>query len=120
MCKNQQAQIDCRRIICKYHEDGTCKNLSPALTLNSDQSFICWSYKELTDKEVELMTIICPTCKGKAIIKNPENLDETIKCPTCKGKYFTKSDTFPEGYDKIAETFAAEPSKEEGSMLTTT
>jgi len=43
MCKNQDAQIDCRKTECKYHECGSCKNISPAITLNENGKFTCWS-----------------------------------------------------------------------------
>lgn len=43
MCKDQPAQIDCRAIKCKKHGKGVCHDISPALTLNPDKSYVCWS-----------------------------------------------------------------------------
>lgn len=47
MCQNQPAQIDCRNTKCESHdENGHCINISPAITLNPNGSFVCWSRKE--------------------------------------------------------------------------
>lgn len=46
MTESQPAQIDCRIIECKYHVSLGCVNLSPAITLNSNGEFSCWSKKE--------------------------------------------------------------------------
>lgn len=54
MCKDQPAQIDCRNGFCKYHNNGTCTNVSPAITLNVYSacyddvklSAKCWSFEE--------------------------------------------------------------------------
>ena len=44
MCKDQPAQIDCRVTTCKYYVGaGYCTNISPAITLNQDKTFVCWS-----------------------------------------------------------------------------
>jgi hypothetical protein len=49
MCEDQLAQIDCRNTKCKFcGYGGYCTNVSPALTLNPDGTFICWS-KQLYD-----------------------------------------------------------------------
>lgn len=45
MTTDQQCQLDCRRTSCRFNlGGGKCSNTSPALTLNSNGSFICWSY----------------------------------------------------------------------------
>ena len=46
MCKDQPAQIDCRRADCIYQNKGQCSNISPAITLNDKSTFVCWSYKD--------------------------------------------------------------------------
>lgn len=46
MCKDQPAQIDCRNTSCVFHSNGSCQNVSPAITLNQDKTFVCWSKKE--------------------------------------------------------------------------
>jgi len=49
MCEAQPAQIDCRVSDCEYYEGGgKCSNVSPAITLNPNKSFVCWIRK--TDK----------------------------------------------------------------------
>lgn len=54
MCKDQPAQIDCRNKFCKFHKDGSCTNVSPAITLNIysacsgtvNLTANCWSFEE--------------------------------------------------------------------------
>jgi len=46
MCKDQPAQIDCRKDWCLFWRKGSCKNISPAITLNQDGTYRCWSYEE--------------------------------------------------------------------------
>ncbi|MHA2274210.1 MAG: hypothetical protein ACXAC2_00485 [Candidatus Kariarchaeaceae archaeon] len=44
MCDDQPAQIDCRVTQCKYYGSaGKCTNISPAITLNENKTFVCWS-----------------------------------------------------------------------------
>ena len=43
MCDDQLAQIDCRKEECRFNNMGHCNNISPAITLNNDDKFICWS-----------------------------------------------------------------------------
>jgi hypothetical protein len=44
MTYDQPCQIDCRVIICKFYKgDGVCENISPAITLNENGKFVCWS-----------------------------------------------------------------------------
>lgn len=44
MTSDQPAQIDCRMDSCIFYSGaGKCKNISPALTLNPDATFVCWS-----------------------------------------------------------------------------
>ena len=44
MCKDQPAQIDCRITSCKWHKDGSCHNISPAIKLNDNLSANCYSF----------------------------------------------------------------------------
>lgn len=61
-------QMDCRNVECKfYRENGDCVNPAPAITLNPDKTYVCWS-KEGTDKEIDESTATiskwvkkCPT-----------------------------------------------------------
>lgn len=52
MCSDQPAQIDCRMTDCSFHADGTCTNPSPAISLNIDGRFICWTQKSLSKPEL--------------------------------------------------------------------
>lgn len=47
MTKDQNAQIDCRRVLFEFNNGGgNCSNISPAITLNDNKSFVCWSSSE--------------------------------------------------------------------------
>lgn len=48
MGDEQPAQIDCRLTDCRFHKHDGCTNISPAITLNENDKFICWSRKEKT------------------------------------------------------------------------
>lgn len=44
MTYDQPCQIDCRATSCKFYKgDGKCENISPAITLNENGKFVCWS-----------------------------------------------------------------------------
>lgn len=43
MCEDQPAQLDCRMTSCRFHRGGRCVNVSPAITLQPEGSFYCWS-----------------------------------------------------------------------------
>ncbi len=46
MTYDQPAQIDCRVEECKFYKGaGKCSNISPAITLNPNGTFVCWSKK---------------------------------------------------------------------------
>ena len=46
MCDPQPAQIDCRVQDCIFYRGGgVCYNVAPAITLNPDKTFVCWSHK---------------------------------------------------------------------------
>ena len=48
MCGSQQAQIDCRRSDCiNYDGGGKCINVSPAITLNDNGTFVCWTHQKV-------------------------------------------------------------------------
>jgi len=49
MSKDRLAQIDCRMEgVCKFHIEGNCNNVSPAISLNKHSGYVCWSldYRE--------------------------------------------------------------------------
>lgn len=55
MCEDQPAQIDCRNIDCKFHQNAACTNVSPALTLSPARGVeaksgwmyvTCWSFEQ--------------------------------------------------------------------------
>lgn len=73
MCKDQPAQIDCRRADCIYQNKGQCSNISPAITLNDKSTFVCWSYKDAKgENKAE------PFATGK-ITEAPEGFAEKIR-----------------------------------------
>lgn len=44
MTNDQPCQIDCRVTSCKFYKGaGKCENVSPAITLNENGEFVCWS-----------------------------------------------------------------------------
>lgn len=43
MCADQPAQIDCRAVDCQWQKDGGCNNISPAITLNLNGRYFCWT-----------------------------------------------------------------------------
>lgn len=44
MTYDQPCQIDCRVASCKFNKGaGKCENVSPAITLNENGKFVCWS-----------------------------------------------------------------------------
>lgn len=44
MSDDQHAQIDCRNEGCQFYQGaGLCGNVSPAITLNPDKTFVCWT-----------------------------------------------------------------------------
>jgi len=44
MSYDQPCQIDCRIESCKFYKGaGVCENISPAITLNKNGKFVCWS-----------------------------------------------------------------------------
>jgi hypothetical protein len=44
MSYEQPCQIDCRIESCKFYKGaGVCENISPAITLNKNGEFVCWS-----------------------------------------------------------------------------
>jgi hypothetical protein len=96
LCKDQLAQIDCRKTECPFHEDGKCNNSSPAITLHHIGKFICWSrnileteFKENEEYEICEYFRECERCEyynddcpfeGKMIsFKQCQNLISKIK-----------------------------------------
>ncbi len=47
MCEDQPAQIDCRITTCRFHKNAACVNVSPAITLNENGHFACWSRDDI-------------------------------------------------------------------------
>jgi len=44
MSYDQPCQIDCRVTSCMFYKGaGVCANISPAITLNENGKFVCWS-----------------------------------------------------------------------------
>ncbi len=53
MCQDQPAQIDCRVEACIFYFGGHCAKALPAITLNPDKSYVCWSEKTLEELDIE-------------------------------------------------------------------
>lgn len=47
MTYSQPCQLDCRMQSCiNYEGAGICSNISPAITLNENNTFVCWTFTE--------------------------------------------------------------------------
>ncbi len=53
LCEKQLAQIECRICECIFYKEGGCVNASPAITLNSNGTFNCWSKSKSNKNEKE-------------------------------------------------------------------
>lgn len=80
MCNDQPAQIDCRNTKCIYHKEGSCTNVSPAITING-KSAVCWSMEE---KNLQVESVINVDQARKEIDKffAPFIKEETEALPT--------------------------------------
>jgi len=59
MTNDQDAQIDCRNKDCRFYKaDGKCSNISPAITLNPDNTFVCWSKEKHTKSSKKVIDFI--------------------------------------------------------------
>jgi len=82
MCKDQPAQIDCRREDCKYHQDGACVNVSPAITIKGTAEARCWSF---TERLPELKP--CPFCGDDAYMSEDVKYHGfCVECSHCVSK----------------------------------
>lgn len=67
MSADQRAQIDCRQTSCIHYKGaGKCVNVSPAITLNENGRFVCWSESEHERPQANITINItgfrCPNC----------------------------------------------------------
>jgi hypothetical protein len=52
--KRKEIQIDCRNTDCEdYRPDGDCANIAPAITLNTNGKYVCWSKEERDEDDEE-------------------------------------------------------------------
>ena len=60
MTYDQPCQIDCRVTSCKFYQGtGECTNISPAITLNENGEFVCWS-KIATNGQIHELACVAP------------------------------------------------------------
>ena len=58
LSNDQPAQIDCRNEKCLFYKGaGKCVNVSPALTLNPNGTFVCWS-KVTNDDQLDVVKVV--------------------------------------------------------------
>lgn len=96
MTEDQPAQIDCRVLDCIYYAGkGICVNVSPAITLNNNGSFACWSKKLITDTTVEP--------RGRAM--GTRNLTAVFYNGEYKVAQYGQWDGYPEGQGVTALNF---------------
>lgn len=87
MGESQPAQIDCRNIRCSFYEGaGKCSNVSPAITLNENKTFVCWS-ADTTEMDIcnmlgsyltEINSVDGLADKGKIQIKHARLIIATL------------------------------------------
>ena len=77
MCDEQPAQIDCRISSCMFYAGaGSCTNPAPAITLNPDGRFVCWSWKIFAEvKRIGQVTTPTP------IVTNEKAVAQTVENP---------------------------------------
>lgn len=93
MGDDQPAQIDCRVTSCMYYGGaGVCTNVSPAITLNENGSFKCWS--KVTSKS--------------PLAEKEERCDHTVYCKHCIG-LIRQISLLPSTTDSLADKFAKSP-----------
>ena len=77
MGADQPAQVDCRRTDCQFYQGaGKCSNVAPAITLNPQKTYVCWSHQ---DKEPELKP--CLQCGEKAEWESQSRSTATVSRP---------------------------------------
>jgi hypothetical protein len=85
MSKDQPPQIDCRVTNCKYYSGtGVCRNISPAITLNENGKFVCWSKKEVKTNKSDIVNLINDITSGfknefYQIVKQIEHINYKIE-----------------------------------------
>ena len=73
--KDQPVQIDCRIKSCTFQAAGKCNKISPAITLNENNSFVCWSM-ETDEAYVKNLLSTCSYTSVK--VKVEDDLMEVI------------------------------------------
>lgn len=69
LSSDQSAQIDCRNSLCRFHECGTCVNVSPAITI-SGSMVTCWT--ELAKPDNVEGTVNCDKCNNRGWVIEPK------------------------------------------------
>jgi len=101
MCKDQPAQIDCRNDNCNFYRKGSCVNISPAITLNTNQTFVCWSFEQISEKrEREIMF-------AEWLSEN-EWVKRTVTHPNKEGQYYSDKHCEYKSIEELFNTFNIE------------
>lgn len=75
MCEDQPAQIDCRIDDCIFYKgSGKCSNVSPAITLNPNGTFSCWSKTKRNHFYEKDHVKLYPFLNNEFHLNNPHNI----------------------------------------------
>ena len=66
------------------------------------------------------MRVLCPTCRGKGKIRDPNDLECVIECQTCAGGIkktgWIDTEQLPADYDQVVEGLRLKDTNPTGSM----
>lgn len=102
MCDDQPIQLDCRVETCIFHANAQCNHKSPAISLNANESFICWSKRDRGEENAK--QLIKLRKKAKKLFSKAEALCKGIKSKKGKiaiQKIFKKSEKKTEQADDL-------------------
>lgn len=80
MCASQAVQLECIRPDCKYNSSGGNCTIEPAVTLNENNTFVCWEY---TKREPEIAPCPNPECRAECAIVSYGVDEYQVQCGEC-------------------------------------